>query len=199
MTPPTQTRDREATKDRILQAAFDEFTQRGFAGARVDQIAERAGCNKALLYQYFGDKEALFEHILERKMAEIRQLDLDPSRTEETAGRVFDFHAEHPWLSRLMMWEALDFGTGRVPNQDDRTEHWRAHVSKIAQAQRNGSIDPSLDPAEVLFSLVALIQFWFVAPQTARMISGEDPYTPQALERRRAHVIEMARRMLEVR
>ena len=199
MTPPPGTRDREATKDRIVQAAFDEFTKRGFAGARVDQIAESAGCNKALLYQYFGDKEALFEHILVCKMAEIRRMDLDPARADETAGRVFDFHAEHPWLSRLMMWEALDFGTGRVPNEDDRAQHWATHVENIAQAQRNGTIDPTLDPAEALFSLVALIQFWFVAPQTARLIGGEDPYTPEALERRRAHVIEMARRMLEVR
>ena len=42
-------RDATATKERILEAAFEEFANRGFAGSRVDDIAEKAQCNKALL------------------------------------------------------------------------------------------------------------------------------------------------------
>ena len=62
------------TKDRLLKAAFEEFSRRGFAGARVDEIASRAGANKALIYQYYGDKEALFKHVLEQKMNEMGQI-----------------------------------------------------------------------------------------------------------------------------
>jgi AcrR family transcriptional regulator len=198
MTPPL-VRDREATKERILQAAFDEFTTRGFAGARVDDIATRAGCNKALLYQYYGDKDALFRQVLHCKMARLAEMHLDPAHPEEAAAIAFDFHVQNPWLTRLMMWEALDVGTGAVANEDERREHWMRIVEMIRDAQGVGAVDPALDAEQVLFSLVSLVTMWFAAPQTARLITGEDPWTPQALQKRRAHVIEMARRMLEVR
>src|SRR5437016_13458840 len=63
-------RNPERTQERILKAAFKEFAGKGFAGARVDSIARRAGINKRMLYHYFGDKEALFREVLRRKMAQ---------------------------------------------------------------------------------------------------------------------------------
>jgi len=192
-------RDATATKERILEAAFEEFATRGFAGSRVDDIAEKAQCNKALLYQYYGDKEALFKHVLECKMAELASLQIDPERFAESAGEFFDFYAKNPRYVRLMMWEALDFGTKQVPNEAERTVHWRSHISEIESAQHRGLVDPKLDPGHTLVTLVGLIAFWFAAPQTARMICGGDPYSAEALKKRRAHVVEIAKRILEVR
>ena len=63
-----ETRNPERTQQRILQAAFKEFAAKGFAGARVDNIARRASINKRMLYHYFGDKEALFREVLRRKI-----------------------------------------------------------------------------------------------------------------------------------
>src|SRR4051812_14348316 len=64
------TRNPERSQERILTAAFHEFAANGFAGARVDTIATRAGINKRMLYHYFGGKEKLFREVLRRKMAE---------------------------------------------------------------------------------------------------------------------------------
>ncbi|MGZ4242483.1 MAG: TetR/AcrR family transcriptional regulator [Actinomycetota bacterium] len=192
-------RDATATKERILEAAFMEFAAHGFAGTRVDEIAERAQCNKALLYQYYGDKEALFRHVLECKMEALGSIDEDPEAFAEAAGRFFDFYAANPWLPRLMMWEALDFGSEPVPNEQGRKKRFDQHVDRIKEAQDAGSIDPTLDPRHSLVTLIGLIQIWFTAPQTARMICGGDPYSPKALKTRRAHVVEAARRMLEAR
>jgi AcrR family transcriptional regulator len=192
-------RDSKASKERILKAAFGEFTARGFAGARVDEIAARAKVNKALLYQYYGDKEALFRHVLECKLAEIGSIDADPERLPEVAGEFFDFHAANPWVTRLIMWEALDHGTKRVPNEAERTRHLAERVAALEAAQQEGFADPALDPRHTVFTLIALVAFWFAAPQVARMISGGDPYSPEALRRRRAHVVDVARRILEVR
>lgn len=59
----------EAAKDErraaFLQAALDEFFEKGFAAARVDDIARRAGLSKGTLYLYFKNKEALFQGLVE--------------------------------------------------------------------------------------------------------------------------------------
>jgi AcrR family transcriptional regulator len=192
-------RDATATKERILQAAFDEFAARGFAGGRVDEIASKAQCNKALLYQYYGDKEALFKHVLECKMAALGAIREDPEAFAEAAGDFFDFYAANPWLPRLTMWEALDFGPDPVPNEEERKTRFDQHVVRMEEAQKIGTVDPALDARQTLVTLIGLIQIWFAAPQLARMICGTDPFSPEALKRRRAHVVDAARRILEVR
>ena len=189
-----------SAKARILEAAFGEFTRRGFAGARVDEIAGRAKCNKALLYQYYGDKEALFKHVLERKMQEMGRIATDdPHRLPEVIGEFFDFHAANPWITKLMLWEALDFGGKPVPNEAERRTRLAAHVSELQAFQRDGFIDPELDAPMALMTLIGMTQVWFALPQLARMISGGNPYTPDALKRRREHLIYVARKLLEVR
>lgn len=195
MTP----RDAAATKDRIVTAAFDEFTEHGFDGARVDRIAERAGANKSLLYQYFGDKEHLFRHVLECKTTELGQISFDPDRIAEVAGEFFDFHARNPWLTRLLLWEALDRGAEEVPNEEVRAEQLRARIAALGEAQRAGSVDSDLEPDQTIATLMGVVTFWFACPQVARMLAGGDPYTDEALAARREHVIEIARRILEVR
>src|SRR6266567_7511359 len=192
-------RDAVATKERILEAAFEEFSRRGFAGSRVDLIAEKAQCNKALLYQYYGDKEALFRHVLECKMAGLQAIKEDPDSFAEAVGEFFDFYAANPWLPRMHMWEALDFVDAPVPNEAERAQKYSQHVERMEEAQRSGGIDPALDARQTLVSLIGLIQIWFAAPQTARMICGGNPYSKEALKQRRAHVVEAARRILEAR
>src|SRR2546430_16990422 len=61
----TRRRDPAATRRKLLTAARREFASRGLAGARVDDIAARAGVNKQLVYHYFGDKDALYLAVLE--------------------------------------------------------------------------------------------------------------------------------------
>ncbi len=67
-----QRRDPAATRRKLLAAARREFADHGLAGARVDEIAARAGVNKQLVYHYFGDKDALYLAVLEWVYEEIR-------------------------------------------------------------------------------------------------------------------------------
>lgn len=68
--PEERQRDPERTKARILQAALEEFAAKGFAGARVSEIATRAGVNKQLISYYFGGKEGLYQALNTRWQAE---------------------------------------------------------------------------------------------------------------------------------
>src|SRR4051794_12287818 len=62
-------RDAEKTRAKIIAAARQEFSEKGFNGARVDKIAECAGVNKRMLYYYYDTKENLYHEVLQEIMA----------------------------------------------------------------------------------------------------------------------------------
>ena len=112
--PPRQ-RDAERTRAEILDVATSEFADRGFAGARVDEIAAKTSTTKRMIYYYFGGKEQLYVAVLERAYKRIRgleqQLDvehLDPVQAvRELAGLTFDHHEAHPEFIRLVSIENI--------------------------------------------------------------------------------------------
>jgi AcrR family transcriptional regulator len=61
---PVRKRRKEARPDEIIEAARAVFVERGFAAAKVDEIARRAGASKGTVYLYFPTKEALFEAVM---------------------------------------------------------------------------------------------------------------------------------------
>ncbi len=60
-----------ARRDAILEAALDEFSAKGFASARLDDVAKRAGVAKGTIYLYFADKESLFQELIRAKMVPV--------------------------------------------------------------------------------------------------------------------------------
>ncbi|NGN62580.1 TetR/AcrR family transcriptional regulator [Streptomyces sp. A7024] len=117
--PPTgsakRTRDAARTQAEILDVATEVFARQGYAGARVDEIADRTRTTKRMLYYYFGSKEQLFTAVLERAYAVIRrqeqELDvehLDPvSAIRRLAELTFDHHEAHPDFIRLVSIENI--------------------------------------------------------------------------------------------
>src|SRR5262245_66659295 len=102
-------RNAAATKERILEAALAEFSAHGIAGARVDRIAQAAGCNKNLIYIYFEDKETLFATVLRKHLLRVyEERPFTPDDLPGYAAAVFDFAMANPDLLRLMAWSALD-------------------------------------------------------------------------------------------
>jgi AcrR family transcriptional regulator len=108
-------RDAERTRREILDVATREFAESGFAGARVDEIAERTRTTKRMIYYYFGSKERLFVAVLERAYATIRAAEqtievdhLDPvAAVRRLAELTFDHHESHPEFSRLVSIENI--------------------------------------------------------------------------------------------
>jgi AcrR family transcriptional regulator len=190
-------RDAEATKQRIFDAASAEFAERGLAGARVDRIAERAGANKQLIYAYFGSKEGLFAEVLAGQLEELAEdIPLDPARLAAYAGDLLDFHADQPELARLMLHEALHYGDRDVPSEERRRGHNTAKIEKLERAQREGTVDPSLDPRDLLTFVIGYAVWSAAQPQVVRMVEGGDPNTPEARARRRASFEEAIRRIV---
>src|SRR5581483_9192968 len=117
-TKSPKSRNAEQAKDAILRAAIAEFSREGVAGARTDQIARSAGVNKALLYYYLKDKQALYGAVLEHAFGRVYQklmgvLDskLTPGeRILAYAATHFDSLAENPPLCRVIYNEMTRTG-----------------------------------------------------------------------------------------
>jgi TetR/AcrR family transcriptional regulator len=106
------------TVTRILDAAKDVFAEKGFAGARVDEIARRAGVNKAALYYHIGDKKALYAdafHMVigtaaQRLIEGIKGVNTPEEKMKtylKTLAKTFD---ENPQVPRMMMREMASGG-----------------------------------------------------------------------------------------
>jgi AcrR family transcriptional regulator len=112
---PERTRDADRTRAEILAVATAEFADRGYAGARINEIADKLSTTKRMIYYYFGGKEQLYVAVLEQAYSRIRgleqQLDvehLDPVEAlRELAGLTFDHHEAHPDFIRLVSIENI--------------------------------------------------------------------------------------------
>jgi AcrR family transcriptional regulator len=108
-------RDAERTRADILSVATREFADRGYAGARINEIAAKTSTTKRMIYYYFGGKEQLYIAVLEAAYTRIRSLEqqldvehLDPVQAiRELAGLTFDHHEDHPEFVRLVSIENI--------------------------------------------------------------------------------------------
>jgi AcrR family transcriptional regulator len=189
--------DTEGTRRKLRDAAVEEFAAHGFEGTSMQAIAERSGVNKERLYSYFGDKRALWESVLagelERLAASVGLTGAGLDEIGEFAGATFDYHAAHPELGRLLQWEGLQGGP--PADEAERTAHYREKVTRFAEAQDAGVLAAGLEPAHMVFALIALAAWWQTVPQLASMITGASPDDPAERARRRAFVVEAARRL----
>ena len=106
-------RDADRTRAEILDVATSEFAERGYNGARVDEIAARTSTTKRMIYYYFGGKKQLYLAVLERAYARIRAAEqavnvdhLDPVAAIRRLTEItFDHHEAHPDFIRLVSIE----------------------------------------------------------------------------------------------
>ncbi|MFJ7072021.1 TetR family transcriptional regulator [Streptomyces sp. NPDC098781] len=185
-------RDSTATKARLLDAAAAEFAAYGLAGARVDRIAEAANANKRLIYVYFGNKEQLFDAVIERVLAVgAETVSFDAGDLAGFAGQVFDDLVAHPDLMRLLFWKRLE----RPGATDEEVATYRAKTAGVATAQQQGRVDPALDPADVVALVLALTQAWFTVAEDMTPTDGSHARSTKRLAQHRAAVVEAVRRI----
>jgi TetR/AcrR family transcriptional regulator len=185
-------RNPERTRARILSAALAEFAARGFAGARVDAIARRAGVNKRMLYHYFDDKEGLFRAVLRHKIAE-RQARAGGLSGDPAESLVFWFEAacgDADWV-RMLEWEALQSESPLI-DEEQRLQAVAEALRRIRQSQGRGQIDPRLDPRQIMLAMRSLTMFPSAFPQLTRLITGRDVTDPRFQKERAAFLRRFA-------
>lgn len=190
-------RDADATRRRILDAALEEFAEKGLAGARVGAIAERAGTSPRLLYVHFGSKEQLYEKVLAEHVGRRASALAGGSRPlPEFAVRHFASLLDDESFVRLIVWEALASGAEDIPvGLPARTHRYAEIVQYLRAEQEAGRLGRSLDPEMVLLIIIAMASFPVVFRQVVRLVTGEDPADPGFVRRYEDLIREVARRL----
>jgi AcrR family transcriptional regulator len=187
-------RDSTATRARLLEAATEEFAAHGIAGARVDRIAAAASANKQLIYAYFGSKDQLFDAVLTRRFRALTEdVPFAPDDLAGYVGRLFDYLVEHPEVLRLATWAGLERPTAVAAFEADS---YRSKLIAIADAQRDGWLDASFAPADLLALALGVTGAWFTASEALRTHDSPNPWSPQRLTQFRAAAVEAATRIL---
>jgi AcrR family transcriptional regulator len=194
------------SKEKILLAAQKEFAARGFAGARMEAIARRAGSNKAMLYYYFSSKESLYRTILGRVLSGIFS-EIGRFVAEQTTPADFlekfpeiyvRFIARNPDLPRILVFDLIH-NPENVKAAMAEISHSHAVYKPVLLAQikrwhEQGLISEG-DPLHFMMNIIALSIFSFVGKPMVEAISGIRIPDDEAFFRKRiASVVNVLKR-----
>jgi len=177
--------DAEGAREAILNAAEKTFAEHGFDGARIDVIAKESGYNKSLIFQYYGDKLALYGAVIRRAddqtrdmqnqaLTEFRRITAPLNFTElrrllrEYIGWYFDYLTEHPNITRIYNWEMAEGWQIFAKVLSERDFQDVEDFSPLFQAiQDAGLMRPGLNPLLqftaanfVVFAYLAIVPFY---------------------------------------
>ncbi|MBA4139857.1 MAG: TetR/AcrR family transcriptional regulator [Segetibacter sp.] len=198
----------QSTEKRILAVAKKVFFTKGYAGARMQDIADEAGINKALLHYYFRSKDKLFEVIFMEAFStffpRIRDIiDADKPFTE----KIDQFTDEY--ISMMMQQPFIPmFVLNEVHKNPERFFHKfipegkappiKKLAAQIAAEVKNGNIKP-IDPMQLIMNLMSLCIFPFVSKPIFQAFTGiSDNQLKKFMEERKTAVAAFIKAAIEV-
>lgn len=172
--PGERHRDAERSRQRLLDAGLREFADKGYAGARVQDIADRAGINKQLINYYFGGKAGLYRELLRRWHEREAVLDDPGVPLPEVVVRYLEEALGPGFPARLALWQALGGDAPEEPDDD---------VVRFMHRRESGEIPADLDPPAVLLALIGMVLAPLTMPQLAARHVGAAPGTSEFQQR----------------
>lgn len=196
------------TRLSIIEASIQEFSQKGFEGARVDEIALRAGVNKNLLYHHFGNKDGLFVAVLTHTYENIRsrQQDIQLRTVDPEAGMrrlvisTGKIWVQFPEFQRLLMSENLAGGR-HVASDAAFSDLYNPLLDTIeqllARGREAGVFRDDIDPIDLYISVTSLTAHYVNNQHTFEAIFRQKLMTPQRVRQRLEHAADMVIRYLK--
>jgi AcrR family transcriptional regulator len=195
-------RDAVATRGRILEAARQEFAARGLTDARIEDVAERAGANRRMIYYYFGSKDGLYlaalESVYAQLMDEERKIDVDKLHPVQAITELvrlkIDHYTQHPEFIAFLNMENL-YRAEHLKHSKRITDFKAPFTEIIARVlergQRSGLFRRDVDPIDLYISICALGYLYFSNQYTLGVIFGRDLITAAALQQRKTSIADM--------
>lgn len=191
----------EKSKQDILEAAEQQFSEKGFYGARIDEIAALAKINKRMIYEYFENKETLYKTVLFRvyKRMEDAEYELLKSDPEGIAfiraviGAYFDFLSANPSFVNILMWENLNKGRylGELSDEQVRRRTLDVFKEKIKQGKAAGVFRPEVDEQQTVLSLIVVCFANFSNRYTLSRLFSQDMAEEEILKERKKHTLDI--------
>ncbi len=196
---PTQ---KGATLARILSAARDEFTEKGFDASRIESVARGANVTKQLVHHYFQSKAALYKAVLEMTAKTASSLldrsgyeTLDPKAAiERFVNLIFDLHIKHPELTTLSLDQALH-RAAQISIETEFVPLTRSFIKEVIspillQGAEKGLFRPDVDAFLFYASVYHLVASCFYMGAATTLTLGVDMDSPKGIEAWREHVME---------
>jgi len=187
----------ENTEGQILEAAKNVFQSKGMDGARMQEIADKAGINKAMLHYYYRSKQLLFEAVFKNAFSllapQLNTILNDDSSIEEKirnfTSNYISFIIKHPYLPNFIIQEL-----NRNPEfvlklkENKGFPNLEKFKKQVKNAIENGLIKP-ISPEQLFINILGLNVFPFVAkPLIMALINSDDKTYTQLMEDRKTEV-----------
>ncbi|WP_256760106.1 TetR/AcrR family transcriptional regulator [Cohnella sp. WQ 127256] len=170
------------TQERILLTAEQVYAQKGYAGTRVSDIAERAEVNVALISYYFESKEKLYHGVLDRLFhnweAHVHDMSWDDDDPEKVLSEYIHKHFEFKWsnmnMFRIFQWESLsDAGIYREYVRQYWEKDFQEKLGVLKRWKRQGLLNPYLNENVVLALLWGMMdRLLFSKEEELRLFLG---------------------------
>jgi TetR/AcrR family transcriptional regulator len=196
----------ERTREAILREAEALFAERGFAGARLEDVASAVGMRRASLLYHFRDKHELYDAVLAellralhaRVSAALRSGGSLAVRVERAVSAWVDFVGQRPALARIILREAAGATAERPPAILRHAEPFYALGREVVDGTRDDPLTRSapIDPVHFASAIAGATVFFVAAMPVLAPRSGVDPLAPEQLATHRDEVLRIARRLL---
>ncbi len=163
-------RDRKNSANLIIEAAIEEFSQFGLAGARIDRIAKQAGVNKAMIYYHFRSKEMLYQTIIEQFVGKLRHffkerivlLD-NPEEIFLNLSEFYNSHFANPVFIPILLREIASGGEMIKKTFAEFIAEGPAHKLKsVIESSVEQGIFRNINSQQVIASFIGMNLFYLI-------------------------------------
>lgn len=174
--------NKQETEEQIFEAASRVFQQKGYAGARMQEIADEADINKSMLHYYFRSKDKLFQKVYQREVSRFFPVIFSvlgseapfDKKIERLIETYYSFLDDNPRIAQFIIYE--------MNQNPDRFRKFieardinppKAFEEQIKKQVRDGQMD-EIEPRQLLVSIVGIILFPFIAQTMVKALFGLD-------------------------
>lgn len=195
------------TSDKILDTAFEEFGKSGFDGARMQQIADKAGINKALLHYYYKSKDALFELVLKKAFKTVAPRILKNFSEEDSVivsiekfvSFYIDTMTKHPQIPGFVIHEISTKPERFIRLLQSSNLNFDKVKTKIQKEMDEGKL-VKMAPEQLIVNVISLCLFPFIAKPivTGLFLDGDPKAYKEFIQERKVEVAQFVIRAIKI-
>lgn len=193
-------RDSASSRASILAAAEAEFSVNGLAGARIDVIAEKAAINKRMLYEYFGNKEGLYQAVLRTVLDRFAACEAEAlgqglscvGQLEHMIRFYFEYLRANPTYVNLLLWENLNEGRSvrEIGYGPHRASAFQRLGGILETGRASGEFRCDFDADGIILALITYPFCFFSNRHTLSVLFGQDVVGDGVIQKLVADAVE---------